>query len=254
MFEKMNVFTLDNLGVITSILSFFGFGFLSLSDRLKIYHQNTDRAVEIEDEINQAMFKFAACKTAKECKIIATRLASPASNKLVRYYKAGMLNKSIALVLINTIYESLLIETSYLAVNESFNFYNIQDWLNIKQKTKQEQKILRKQKDNFLKITFPDFYDIHYSLKNNPVSYIFKALHFIFHDCPTWLIEKPLMPIWIKNLWIWTKELSKCFKKWFKSFFYINNLSDVFTMFVVPLVPPFFISLGVYVLFLYLKV
>jgi hypothetical protein len=63
------------------------------------------------------------------------------------------------------------------------------------------------------------------------------------------------MPICIKDYWnkvlIFVKKFS--ISKWLKSFFYINNLSDVFTMFVVPLVPPFFISLGVYVLFLYLK-
>ena len=157
-----------------------------------------------------------------------------------------MLDRFLTSRMANSYYYSILIETSHFAINGRFDFYNIDDWVNIKQKTRKEQKALRKQKDKFLKTTFPDFYDIHYSLENNPVAYIFNVLDFVFKGCPSRLIQQPWVPSVIKNFWnrllVFTKKVSKLLK----SILYINKLTDVCKMFILPLVPPLLIAFVIY--------
>jgi len=81
-----------------------------------------------------------------------------------------MLNKALASQMARSLYDSLYIEISYFVVYKKFDWYTFEEWANIlhdentdKEKQKkftEEQEVLKKKKDDFLKTTFPDFYDI----------------------------------------------------------------------------------------------
>jgi hypothetical protein len=222
------------LGLITSCLSFFGFGFLNLADRLKIKHEAISRTLQIRDDINLADFKIQKLLLTQELNDInlfdiATKELSPSLDKFATLYQQGMLNKFLASKMVRLYYNSLLIEISHFAIYKKFHWYSMQEWSDIKQKTKKEQKALRKQKDDFLKTTFPDFYDIHFSLRHNIRSYIVKCVVFVFNKIPSK-----------------AKQSLQTATKWLKSILHIKKLADFYATFISPLIAPCIVSVGIY--------
>jgi hypothetical protein len=233
----MDFLNTENLALLTSCLSFFGFGFLSLSDRLKVKHEAVTRTMQIRDAIHLADFelrklalKETICEEDREKVFeIATTNLSPNFDKFALLYKQGMLDRFLASRMANSYYYSILIETSHFAINGRFDFYNIDDWVNIKQKTRKEQKALRKQKDKFLKTTFPDFYDIHFSLHHNARSYLVNSIVLVFNKIPSK-----------------AKQHLQNATKWLKSMLHTKQLADFYATFISPLIAPCIVSVGIY--------
>ena len=142
---------------------------------LQIKNEKVNRTLQIREAIHLAQFELRKLDLKQTINIseedkekvfdIAATNLSPNFDKFALLYKQGMLDRFLASQMANSYYYSILIEISYFAINGrfdfyKFNFYSIKDWVEIKQKTKEEQEVLRKQKDDFLKTTYPDFYDI----------------------------------------------------------------------------------------------
>lgn len=153
--------------MLTLLLAIYVFTFVYVK-LLQIKNEKVNRTLQIRDVIHLTDFelrKLGLTQTIdkedrEKAFEIATTNLSPNFDKFALLYKQGMLDRFLASQMANSYYYSILIETSHFVINSKFDFYNIEDWVNIKQKTKEEQEVLKKKKDDFLKTTFPDFYDI----------------------------------------------------------------------------------------------
>ena len=142
---------------------------------LQIKNQKVNRTLQIKQGIESASFKIGNLLPSDENyqqKLfqIVTKELSPSLGRFAIFYQQGMLNKALASHIARFLYKSLYIEISHFAVYKKFDWYTFEEWTNIlhdentdKEKQKkftEEQEVLKKKKDDFLKTTFPDFYDI----------------------------------------------------------------------------------------------
>ena len=132
---------------------------------LQVKNEQVNRTLQIRDDINLADFKIQKLLLTQELNDInlfdiATKELSPSLDKFATLYQQGMLDRFLASKMAILYYNSLLIEISHFAIYKKFNWYSMQEWSDITQKTTKEQEVLKKKKDDFLKTTFPDFYDI----------------------------------------------------------------------------------------------
>lgn len=150
--------------MLTFLLAIYVFTFVYVK-LLQIKNQKVNRTLQIRDDINLADFKIQKLRLTQELNDInifdiVIKELSPSLDKFATFYQQGMLNKFLASKMARLYYNSLLIEISHFAIYKKFNWYSMQEWSDIKQKTQEEQEVLKKKKDDFLKTTFPDFYDI----------------------------------------------------------------------------------------------
>jgi hypothetical protein len=162
--------------MLTFLLAIYVFVFAN-DKYLKMKHNKVKRTLYIEENINKAMLLLdMQIDNSKEGCVnilwrrvnnnldkdyqVITDILKPAINKLVKYHKSQMLDKSIANNIIKTLYTSTILETSYLLCDGRFEFYNIKDFAEIKTLSSEQQCKLQAAKDLFLQKHFPDFYDI----------------------------------------------------------------------------------------------